>query len=60
MSFENATESNDTTEEYIPPKATLYFAHSETVLPFLALLGLNKDGYALTSDNYQEAMSRYN
>ena len=59
MEFGNSTENNDT-EEYIPPKATLYFAHSETVLPFLSLLGLNKDEYALTSDNYEDAMSRYN
>ena len=65
--MENSTEvaNNDTMEadddvldEYVPPKAVLYFAHSETVLPFLALLGLNKDEYALTHSNYEEAMTR--
>ena len=45
-------------EVFSPPKATLYFAHSETVLPFLTLLGLNKDDYALTHDNYEEAKER--
>ena len=67
VSLENSTEvaNNDTMEadddvldEYVPPKAVLYFAHSETVLPFLALLGLNKDEYALTHSNYEEAMTR--
>ena len=49
---------DDVLDEYVPPKAVLYFAHSETVLPFLALLGLNKDEYALTHSNYEEAMTR--
>ena len=49
---------DDVLDEYVPPKAVLYFAHSETVLPFLALLGLNKDEYALTHSNYEEAMNR--
>ena len=65
--MENSTEvaNNDTIEaaddvldEYVPPKVVLYFAHSETVLPFLALLGLNKDEYALTHSNFEEAMTR--
>ena len=64
--MENSTEvaNNDTIEaadvldQYVPPKAVLYFAHSETVLPFLALLGLNKDEYALTHSNFEEAMTR--
>ena len=45
-------------ESHESPKAVLYFAHSETVLPFLALLGLNKDEYALTHSNFEEAMTR--
>ena len=51
-------EAADVLDQYVPPKAVLYFAHSETVLPFLALLGLNKDEYALTHSNYEEAMTR--
>ena len=45
-------------EVFSPPKATLYFSHSEAVLPFLSLLGLNKDDYALTHANYEEAKER--
>ena len=44
---ETETDIDEEQEIFSPPKATLYFAHSETVLPFLTLLGLNKDDYAL-------------
>ena len=44
--------------EKVGPKATLYFSHSEAVLPFLSLLGLNKDDYALTHSTYEEAKER--
>lgn len=54
----NASDSMEEEEIYTPPKATLYFSHSEAVLPFLSLLGLNKDDYALTHDNYEEAKER--
>lgn len=60
--LENSTLFNNDTleeiEEYVPPRAALYFAHSSTVLPFLALLGLNKDEYPLTHSNFEEAMDR--
>ena len=59
----NASEEADSAEEQemfekVGPKATLYFSHSEAVLPFLSLLGLNKDDYALTHSNYEEAKER--
>ena len=60
----NASEEADSAEEQEMfekdgPKATLYFSHSEAVLPFLSLLGLNKDDYALTHSNYEGAKERY-
>ena len=61
--FKNASEEADSAEEQemfekVGPKATLYFSHSEAVLPFLSLLGLNKDDYALTHSTYEEAKER--
>ncbi len=43
---------------YTPPEATFYFSHSEAVLPFLTLLGINKDDFALTHKNYEDAKAR--
>ena len=62
MTINNTSETDSTEVEPemdSAPKATLYFSHSEAVLPFLTLLGLNKDDYALTHDNYEEAKERY-
>jgi hypothetical protein len=39
---------------------TLYFAHSETVRPLLALLGLYNDSKTPTADNYAEQKNRQN
>jgi len=39
-------------------KGAFYFAHYPTVISFLALLGVKKDGYNLKSDNFKEAISR--
>merc|ERR1712156_103617 len=61
MTINNTSEKDSTEAEQemdTPAKATLYFSHSEAVLPFLTLLGLNKDDYALTHDNYEEAKER--
>ena len=55
---ETDIDEQDEQEVFSPPKATLYFSHSEAVLPFLSLLGVNKDDYALTHDNYEEAKER--
>ena len=54
----DATADGNMTESYVPPKATFYFSHSTAILPFLSLLGLNKDDYVLTHSNYEEAKSR--
>ena len=35
---------------YIPPKAMLNFGHTDGILLFLSLLGLNKDDYSLNHD----------
>ena len=62
MTINNTSETDSTEAEQemdTPAKATLYFSHSQAVLPFLTLLGLNKDDYALTHDNYEEAKERY-
>ena len=51
----NATEN----DVYKAPNATLYFSHSEAVLPFISLLGLNIDDFILTHDSYEQAQNRY-
>jgi len=56
MTTDNATVA--AAAPWSPPKATLYFSHSTAILPFLSLLGLNKDEYVLTASNYEEAKSR--
>lgn len=64
--YQNMTETNGTNVEYedetdyVAPKGTFYFSHSEAVLPFLSLLGINKDDYPLTHDNFEEVRQRYN
>ena len=62
----NMTESdnnNTLTEEldekmYNPPRGTFYFGQSPSILPFLTLLGINKDDYVFTHSNYEEAKER--
>lgn len=51
---DNETEKGD----YTAPKGTFYFSHSEAVLPFLSLLGINKDDYPLTHENYEQVKER--
>ena len=35
-------------------KGTFYFSHSEALLPFQGLLGLYRDAFKLTHDNYSQ------
>eukprot|EP00128_Syssomonas_multiformis_P013404 Colp12_sorted_trinity150504_noHs@9509 len=39
-----------------PLRAVLRFAHAETLLPLVALLGLYEENVTLTADNYNEAI----
>lgn len=41
-----------------PLNGTLYFSHSEAVLPFLAMLGMYNDGTVPRHDNYEDMSSR--
>ena len=55
----NETETEtDSSSIFSPSKGTFYFGHSPSILPFLTLLGINKDDYAFTHDNYEEAKER--
>ena len=53
--MENETEENS----HQPPNATLYFSHSEAILPFMSLLGINQDNFILAHNNYEQAQNRY-
>ena len=55
MTMENETEGNS----HQPPNATLYFSHSEAILPFMSLLGINQDNFILAHNNYEQAQNRY-
>ena len=55
MTMENETDENS----HQPPNATLYFSHSEAILPFMSLLGINQDNFILAHNNYEQAQNRY-
>ena len=55
----NLTANETENDVHKAPNATLYFSHSEAVLPFLSLLGLNVDDFILTHDSYEQAQNRY-
>ena len=54
----NDTMPAEDKKSYSPPNGTFYFSHSEAVLPLLALLGVNEDGYVLTHSNYESVQDR--
>ena len=54
----NLTANETETDVHKAPNATLYFSHSEAVLPFISLLGLNIDDFILTYDSYEQAQNR--
>ena len=49
---------NNQSFNYIPPKAMLHFGHTDGILLFLSLLGLNKDDYSLNHDMFEESKYR--
>jgi len=54
----NLTANETENDVHKAPNATLYFSHSEAVLPFISLLGLNIDDFILTHDSYEQAQNR--
>jgi hypothetical protein len=44
-------------EEHLQERASLRFGHAETIVPFVTLLGLNKDAEKLTSRSSQQTIS---